>query len=228
MNTERTRGPSGIRDALKTVERVHLAAERADRLEAPEPVREPYREPGWEDLPPEPRTEGWRSELPSRLRWAQVEDFTGTVATALAEWSVNAAGRNLILTGPVGVGKSHAAVAACRRSAEVGLEVVFLPAVELFELLRPQGPPGLLWDLMDVDRLIIDDVGAERPTDWSIDRLYALINRRWLEERPTIITTNLDPREPLEMAVRADTYSRLVGSEAVVVKLSGQDRRRAR
>lgn len=208
------------------VQRARAAAERAARIAAEDgaPRHEPYREPGWSEIEEDPSV--WRLGLPSRLRWARPEDFTGQVRDDLLEWSANPAGRNLILVGPIGVGKSHAAVAACAEGAAKGIETRFLPTVELFELLRPGGPDGALWDLMAVERLILDDVGADRSTDWSLDRLYALVNRRWLEERPTIVTTNLDPRGPLEQAVRADTYSRLVGSGAVVLSLTGEDRRK--
>jgi len=176
------------------------------------------------------RRQGWAAAIPSRFVWASLADVTDqppVVAESLAEWAADPHGRNLLLLGPVGVGKTHAAVAAVRAAHDRGSEVVFLPVVELLDQLRPGGPEGALEQLMHADVLVLDDLGAERPTEWTGERLYALINRRWLEERPTVATTNLEP-DPLREAVGERVFSRLVGNEAVVVRLTGEDRRRSR
>lgn len=169
----------------------------------------------------------WGSIMPARFAWAKLDDCTDAPARrALSEWSSTVAPGNLCLFGPVGVGKSHLAVAACRQAHDAGLQVRFYPVVELLDLLRPGGPEGILYELAEVDRLIIDDLGSERPTEWTAERLYALVNRRWLEERPTIITANGGPPE-LREAVGERMYSRIVGSGATVLRLTGNDRRRA-
>jgi DNA replication protein DnaC len=130
-----------------------------------------------------------------------------------------------VLLGPVGVGKSHAAVAATRGLHHDGHEVQFLPVVELLDLLRPGGPERALYDLANLDVLIVDDLGSERGTDWTAERLYALVNRRWLEETPTVFTSNLSPPD-LQDALGERTFSRIVGNDAVTLTLSGRDRRR--
>lgn len=169
----------------------------------------------------------WRQQIPNRFQWAELEHFSGEVHRELASWSAQPAGRNLVLFGPVGAGKTHAAVAACRKAHFDGLSVEFWPLVELLDQLRPGGDPEMFDRLVDVDRLIIDDLGAERSTEWTDERLYAVINRRWLEELPTVATTNLTPAA-LEESLGARAFSRLVGSDAVALQLSGPDRRRAR
>lgn len=172
------------------------------------------------------RTATWQRAIPNRFQWATLADFTGPEADRLADWAARPAGRNLLLLGAVGVGKSHAAVAAVRPAHfDRGADVRFLPVVELLDLLRPGGPEGALYDLADTDVLVVDDLGTERSTDWTDERLYAVINRRWLEERPTAATSNLEPKA-LRDALGARTYSRLVGNGAVVVTLDGPDRRR--
>lgn len=171
----------------------------------------------------------WSQTVPSILSWAQLDDFAppdyeASVQTKLTEWS-RTGGRNLIIYGPVGVGKSHAAVAASRWSFDHGLDLAFWPAIEMFDGLRPDGPPDLMDELSFVDRLIIDDVGTEKVTEWTRERFYAIVNRRWLEELPTIFTTNLDVREDLEPVVGPRMFSRMVGG-ALGVRLNGRDRRR--
>lgn len=173
----------------------------------------------------EARARAWREAIPSRFLWASVDQFDDGVAAQLTEWGAEPAGRNLLLLGPVGVGKSHAAVAAARLRFDRGAEVRFFPVVELLDMLRPGGPEHALYDLADLEVLILDDLGSERPTEWTAERLYALVNRRWLEERPTICTSNLAP-DALAEAVGPRVYSRLVGNGSVGVGLSGHDRRR--
>lgn len=171
----------------------------------------------------------WHRAIPNRFVWADLDDLADQpdgVRAELAGWTEKPDGRNLLLLGPVGVGKSHAAVAAVRPlHFDRAAEVRFLPVVELLDLLRPGGPDGALYDLADTEVLVLDDLGSERPTEWTAERLYALINRRWLEVRPTVATTNLEP-DALRDAVGERVFSRLVGNGAVVLRLTGHDRRR--
>lgn len=191
------------------------------------------------------REQRWTRAIPSRFLTCRISDFEDSenpdtyqpvVAGDLDSWSALPAGRNLLLVGPVGVGKTHAAIAAARACFDRGSDVVFLPVVELLDMLRPGGPEGILDNLARVDVLVLDDLGAERPTDWTSERLYALINRRWMEEAPIVATSNLPATRAsapegyagssLDEALGARTYSRLVGSGAVALRISGPDRRR--
>ncbi len=217
-----------------------------DRLRHRQPPAAPPPEPvDWEREMPDAlnmrRTGRWTEAIPSRFVSSHMSDLTDQVpapkAPDLNAWCVNPHGRNLMLAGPVGVGKTHAAVAACRCAFfDRGQDVAFWPVVELLDLLRPGGPAEAMHEAMDVDLLILDDLGGERPTDWTAERLYAIVNRRWLEERPTVGTTNLPlshkvapegyTGQTLEEAVGGRTFSRLVGNGAIVLRLGGPDRRR--
>ncbi len=142
----------------------------------------------------------------------------------LVDWSLHAAGRNVVLSGPTGVGKTRLAIAACRQAHYDGLEVRVFSVVRLLDLLRPGGPDGAMSDLVDVDRLIVDDLGMEKPSDWTAERLGALLDARWSDERPTVVTTNLE-RAALEAHLGAWAFSRLVGDDAIRIRISGSDRR---
>lgn len=187
--------------------------------------------------PPEPTPEpdqhtwlrswSWEHTTPARYRDATVDDLDGPAAAAVADWRTDPT-RNLLLLGDVGVGKTHAAMAAARLAVDQGWDVVFHPVVELLDLLRPGGPDDALPRAVDAGLLVLDDVGAERPSDWTAERLYLLVNRRWLEHRPVVATSNLDAaggQGPLVDAVGARLYSRLVHG-AVIARLGGGDRRR--
>lgn len=174
----------------------------------------------------------WGRVAPSRFSGAQLSDFAGRpFYDDLREWAENPGGRNLVLFGPIGVGKSRAALSASRVAHDRGLEVRYYLVAEALDLLRPGGPEDALDALSNCDRLILDDLGSERPTDWTAERLGILIDRRWRDERPLIVTTNLeldrdDAKNELLAAVGQRSYSRLVGDGALVLRLTGADRRR--
>lgn len=183
--------------------------------------------PTTEELAASSRRRYWSAVVPSRFAWAELEQIEPAVRPELEEWAAHPDGRNLVILGAVGTGKTHAALAAARARVLAGAELKFLPVVELLDHLRPGGPEGALWNLCEVDLLVIDDLGAERPTDWTAERLGALINRRWMEERPTVVTTNLE-RPALTEALGERAYSRLTGNGTLALRLSGNDRRKAR
>jgi len=143
-----------------------------------------------------------------------------------------------VLFGAVGCGKTHCAVAACRPAHfERYQDVVFRPVVELLDELRHfDEARAAMTNLVEADVLLLDDIGGERPTDWTAERLFAVINRRWLDERPIVATTNLPPTArsapegysglTLDEFLGERAFDRLMGNGAVPVRLSGQSRRR--
>lgn len=174
-------------------------------LEAVEPVRGP-------------------APLPRRFAGATLASLEGEAADLADEWADTGMSASVLLLGAVGVGKTHTACALARAAWQAGSGVQFSPVVELLDQLRPGGPDGALERAITVDVLVLDDLGGERPTDWTGERLYALVNRRWLEQRPTIVTSNLAPIE-LEQAVGPRVFSRLY-HDAIRLQIGGDDRRR--
>lgn len=177
------------------------------------------------------RRERLRSKvMPTRFHDARAEHLDGPVADAVAEWR-DEPWRNLVLLGAVGVGKTYAAAAATRLAVMDGWYAAFWPVVDLLDALRP-GTEGegasVLEGCKEVQLLVLDDLGAERPTDWTAERMYSLVNDRWLNERPIIVTSNLSAsggRGPFVDAVGPRMYSRLVDG-AVIAQAAGEDRRR--
>lgn len=169
------------------------------------------------------------ADVPLRFASASMDDLPPPRGPEIDAWCSAPEGRNLILSGPVGCGKTHAAIAALRRILPGCASWKLCSVLELLEELRPGGPEGALERACSVSVLLLDDLGAERPTDWTAERLAAVIDRRWLDERPIIATTNLTlgPSGELIEALGERSYSRLVGSGAVALQLQGSDRRRS-
>ena len=78
--------------------------------------------------------------------------------------------------------------------------------------------------LVGIDLLHLDDLGAEKQTDWVLEQLYSLVNERYEQERPIIVTTNLG-FEHLEQQIGERTVSRLVEICGDPLPLFGEDRR---
>lgn len=165
----------------------------------------------------------WKATIPRRFLTAHLSTVGGDLQSKLREWAELEEPPNLVLTGPVGSGKSYAACAACRPRVEAGATLEFWPVVRLLDQLRPGREPDPYDAIVATDLLVLDDLGAERATEWTAERLYAIVNDRWLAERPTIATTNLTPPQ-LTAAVGERLASRLLGG-ATTARLAGHDRR---
>jgi DNA replication protein DnaC len=108
------------------------------------------------------------------------------------------ADRGLLLLGLAGVGKTHIAVgvlrAVIRKAAATGL---FYHTPELLKTIRGSYDPtvrtsevGVLKPVMEAELLVLDDLGAERPTDWVEEMMNLIVNTRYNERRLTIFTSN--------------------------------------
>jgi DNA replication protein DnaC len=155
---------------------------------------------------------------------AQVRRFSRNIDESLDE------GKGLWLFGSVGTGKTSLAmlVSATAISAGRSVAIYSLPRLlaeirETFEDSSHSSYAGFLDRLAAVDLLHIDDVGAEKTSPWVIEQLYAIINRRYEDERSIIITTNLG-REKLVEQIEERTVSRLE-EMCDVLPLGGSDKR---
>jgi DNA replication protein DnaC len=142
-----------------------------------------------------------RSGIPRRYRNRTFTNFDAADGTRtafeLARRYVDlfehqsAHGTGLLFIGGVGTGKTHLAIAAMTEIILAGHDGAFIAVPDLFAAKRP----GYSGDrdtsrLADVDVLVLDDVGANRGTEWEVGVLSDLINGRYDAQLPTIVTTN--------------------------------------
>jgi DNA replication protein DnaC len=139
------------------------------------------------------------------------------------------AGRGLWFMGPVGTGKTTLAMLVSKTALKAGRSVAIYSLPRLLnEIRETHGSERSHLDLLDrlsaVDLLHIDDVGAERTTDWVLEELYSIVNARYEDERSMVITTNILDREALCEQITERTVSRLT-EMCDELLLLGHDRR---
>lgn len=162
-------------------------------------------------------------------------------------------GRGLFIKGAVGTGKSHLSVSTLRAIVEINIDRFGRPAsdngfvgepiydgfycsmisvVDLLGILREsfsadqlRAPARRLLNRVRSDAVVIlDDIGAERPSEWVEEQLYALIDIRYRMQRSTIFTTNCSMKK-LEAQIGSRSVSRII-EMCEGIKLGGEDWRK--
>ena len=104
----------------------------------------------------------------------------------------------LLINGPKGTGKTHLAAAIANQLMAQGVPVVFATMIDLLAKIKASferhGADATENEIMRLyktaDLLIIDDIGKEQPTEWALAKIYQIINARYEDYKPMIITSN--------------------------------------
>jgi DNA replication protein DnaC len=107
--------------------------------------------------------------------------------------------RGLLLRGPQGVGKTHLAVGILKEVIQSkGARGYFYETREFLRIVRDtynrsvsETEMSVLSPVLNADLLVLDDLGAERTSEWVQETLGLVVNTRYNAKRPTIFTTNL-------------------------------------
>jgi DNA replication protein DnaC len=164
-------------------------------------------------------------DLQTKIAVNEVKGFVDDLEARLQE------GRGLWLFGDTGTGKTTLAMLISKAALEAGKTVAIYSLPKLLARIRrtydsePGGDSYLSFfeRLTSVDLLHIDDLGAEKRSDWVLEQLYALVNERYEAQRSILITTNL-PHPELEEQIGSRTVSRLT-QVCDEVEVRGEDRR---
>lgn len=160
---------------------------------------------------------------------ATLENYHGN--TAVHDWDMR---ENLLIQAvKAGNGKTHLAVGALKKYAlgNCGVKKVSVLFTNFTELMRDikstfsseeYSEEKVIDYLCGVDLLVIDDIGAEKVTEYVQSTVYTVLNRRYEDCLPTIATSNLDAAE-MSAAYGSRMVSRL--ASGLVVKVEGTDNR---
>lgn len=147
-------------------------------------------------------------------------------AVTLRTW-LEAANRNLLLAGDIGVGKTTLAIALAEESFERHKIIpMFVKYQSLFTLrLGKTEEDATTWRrALDCDLLVIDDIiAAGELSDWKHETLYDIFDYRYTQEKPIVITTNLVSGE-LKHILGERIIDRF-RSTSVNVRINGESKR---
>ncbi len=152
------------------------------------------------------------------LEWAH--NHARQYAASLKGW--------LLLQGGYGCGKTHLAAAVANFAVQMGVPTLFLTVPDLLDTLR------FSYDSVDTtfeqrfeqiknaELLVLDDFGTQNATGWAQEKLFQILNYRYINKLPLVVTTNLALDE-----IEARIRSRLQDPELVTtVRISSPDYRR--
>ena len=129
--------------------------------------------------------------------------------------------KGLLLIGPSGVGKTHLAVAAVKELLKRGHAGLFCDYRELLKEIQASyntasesTEMGILEPIRTAEILVLDDLGASKPSAWVLDIIGLVLNARYNEKRVTMLTTNYLDETP----VSNEPPARLPGGQRVAVK----------
>ena len=162
------------------------------------------------------RCECWRAQvgeqrladanIPKRYQHCTLSNFTAyneSLERAVAQArrlveAFPAAGVGLFLEGQPGVGKTHLAVAVLKQIFEAtAARGLFYDTRELLRLIRSTYDPSIktteievLRPVLQADLLVLDDLGAEKTSEWVDETMNLIVNTRYSERRLTLFTSN--------------------------------------
>ncbi len=125
--------------------------------------------------------------------------------------------KSILMRGSTGLGKTHLSLAIANELIKKGFSVIYVSAPDIIHKLEREhfsgnysGEEDSFKFLLECDLLIIDDLGTEFKTQFSVSAVYNIFNTRILSEKPVILNTNLS-FEDLQETYSARFTSRVMG-----------------
>lgn len=153
--------------------------------------------------------------------------FAHVSATKFAQEYDPRDGTGLLIIGRIGTGKTHLAVGIIKELICRGIPSLFYDYRELLKEIQNSYNATVQTTELDVlrpvfetDVLVLDELGAVKPTEWVWDTVSLILNARYNDKRTTIITTNFEDQPPVgangavslaRAATRAETLGDRIG-----------------
>lgn len=178
------------------------------------------------------RLEKWDEKVPEVWQGWSIEKMQPRFQGVCYEWLSSGfdEARNILISGGTGSGKTTMAYAISREIYAQGYKAKMWNVRELIAALNPKSP-GASQTLESTKRcplLTLDDLGSEKKSEWTSERMLEILDYRWQWRRPTIITTNLLLEGPedqtLSRWIGDRAYSR-ISSNALKLTLKSGDKR---
>ena len=187
-----------------------------------------------------------KSKLHLRLKGYSFQNFKITKenekayckAKEYAQLIKNGERKSLIITGNIGTGKTHLASSIANFLIQSEISVVFGTLINLLNEVKDtytmenKTESFIIEKYSKVPLLIIDDLGKERPSEWTLEKLFTIINNRYENNLPVVITTNYNRerlRERLANNVNyeiADSIISRLYEMCKGISLNGKDKRK--
>lgn len=170
--------------------------------------------------------------IPPRYQFASLSQLVEVKAARMQSWLTAAAAGSpgaLLLLGPVGTGKTHAACALLRAAAERGVSCQYTRTIDVARRAkaawseRGTSEKAVMDGYLAPRILVLDELGVGTPTDGDAQRVHALIDDRYNAGLPTVFVSNLTP-EDLKVQLGDRSYDR-IRDGAISVGLVGESRR---
>ena len=168
----------------------------------------------------------WVKSIPKQYLAAKLDDHE--YGPVLLEWLDDPEGGLITLTGPPGTGKTHMLYAVMKRLRHNNRPYQLLTAPEFCQNARMYAMADgqeRYWTKHlreQQGHILLDDLGAEKTTDFVLQELYMLISYRELWDKPLLITTNLS-LDDIAKKLDDRIASRLAGGQ--VLEFTGTDKR---
>lgn len=141
----------------------------------------------------------------------------------------------LLLWGAPGTGKTYLAFCIANKLIEQFVPVIAISSISFLNMLKQyfnsygqESEAEIIAMFRNASLLILDDLGAENETGWAKEKLYELIDFRYRDKKPLIVTTNLTPEQLKIKMTQQDkvprTYDRLI-EMCYPVEIKGKSRR---
>lgn len=135
----------------------------------------------------------------------------------------------VLLFGSVGTGKTYYAGAIANSVIDQGDRALIMNVADLTALRDPEEQRRIEHRIDTWELFVLDDLGAERLTEFATEKIYDAVDRRYSSGLPLIVTTNLNPEQmknlPETEGARKRIFDRVLAACPLTIRMSGKSKR---